>query len=68
MFQYLDDKVCIIHIQSTNMVKTAITGMPTYYKAYDKKIGLYFMKDRCRKCISVNGIIFIMNKMRTVFE
>ena len=62
----------IIHMQywSTNIakVRTAITRMQTYCKAYDPKCFLFHTRQmqkmciyRCRKRISI--IILIMNKM-----
>ena len=44
-------------MQSTNTakVRTTIVRMQTYNRAYDAKI---LMKDRCRKCTSVNGRYF----------
>ena len=52
-----DNKV--IHMQSTNMVKvrTAITRMQRITRLMIQ-IVFYFMKDGCRKFISVNGHYF----------
>ena len=49
----------VMHMQSTNMtkVRTTITRMQTYYRAYDPKCFL-FHERLYRKCVSVSGYCF----------
>ena len=49
----------VIYMQSTDMVKvsTVIDGMQTITRLMIQN-AFYFMKDGCRKCISVSGHYF----------